>query len=329
MARRMRRQIGLPTMVRGALELERSVGKRIAQSMAELGEFRFRELLRAKLKREPWIDDEVNEEVGGDTGADLDQASAAVEVFFRRVRYLGPLRELPKMLYSPGPDQVDLGTRGEFAAAVLHSQGDRIVRAPVPGGTEASLSLRDALILWLRRLNLVDEVNTEDKGRLGISLTVRPFGTDREVDTTSVGVGVSQALPVVLLCLMAEPGTAILIEQPELHLHPAMQLELADFLLACAATGRQILVESHSEHIVNRLRYQVAADASGEVAGLVRLLFAEQEAGITTYRTSAINEYGGLDADWPKGFLNVGADEAARLLRQNLAKKRAESGEPS
>jgi predicted ATPase len=128
---------------------------------------------------------------------------------------------------------------------------------------------------------------------------------------------------------MAEPGTAVLIEQPELHLHPAMQLELADFLLACAGTGRQVLVESHSEHLVNRLRYHVAADTSGRAVDLIGLLFAEQEAGITAYRTSSINEYGGLDADWPKGFLNVAADEAARLLRQNLARKKAESGEDS
>jgi predicted ATPase len=329
MIRRVRQQFTDQAMVRSALELDRKTGNKVAQSMATLGEFGFRELLKEKLSKEPWIDDVINEEVGGDTGADLDQASSVVEGFFRRVRYLGPLRELPKLLYNPGPDQVDLGTRGEYAAAVLHSQGDRIVQAPLPGGGEARLPLREALSLWLRRLNLVDDVKTEDLGRLGISLTVRPFDTDRDVDTTSVGVGVSQALPVVLLCLMAEPGTAVLIEQPELHLHPAMQLELADFLLACAGTGRQVLVESHSEHLVNRLRYHVAADTSGRAVDLIGLLFAEQEAGITAYRTSSINEYGGLDADWPKGFLNVAADEAARLLRQNLARKKAESGEDS
>ncbi len=329
MIRRVRQQFTDQAMVRSALELDRKTGNKVAQSMATLGEFGFRELLKATLNKEPWIDDEINEEVGGDTGADLDQASLVVERFFRRVRYLGPLRELPKLLYNPGPDQVDLGTRGEYAAAVLHAQGDRVVHAPLPGGGEARLPLREALILWLQRLNLVDGVRTEDLGRLGISLKVRPFDVDRDLDTTSVGVGVSQALPVVLLCLMAEPGTAVLIEQPELHLHPAMQLELADFLLACAATGRQVLVESHSEHLVNRLRYHVAADTSGRAAGLIGLLFAEQDAGITTYRTSAINEYGGLDADWPKGFLNVAADEAARLLRQNLARKKSESGEDS
>lgn len=329
MDRVIRQQISDPEFVmqRLAVKVNTKAQKGIAQSMAELGEFGFREALRKKLAKEPWIDDEIDQPVRGDTGLDIDQASAVVEGFFRRVRYLGPLRELPKLLYSPGPDQIDLGTRGEFAAAVLHSQGDRVVLAPLPSGGEERIPLREALSLWLRKLNLVDDVKTEDRGRLGISLTVRPFDTDREVDTTSVGVGVSQALPVLLLCLMAEPGTAVLIEQPELHLHPAMQLELADFLLACAGTGRQVIVESHSEHLVNRLRYHVAADTTGRATNLVGLLFAEQEAGITTYRNSSINEYGGLDEDWPRGFLNVAADEAARLLRQNLARKKAESGE--
>ena len=58
---------------------------------------------------------------------------------------------------------------------------------------------------------------------MGIGLSVTPPGIDREVDLTSVGVGVSQVLPVILLCLLAEPGTLVVLEQPELHLHPKLQ----------------------------------------------------------------------------------------------------------
>ena len=112
-----------------------------------------------------------------------------------------------------------------------------------------------------------------------------------------------------------------MIEQPELHLHPAMQLKLADFLLECARTGRQVVVETHSEHIVNRLRLRSMEDPE-ENGNLVRLLFAGQENGNTVYRSSDVNELGGLDEDWPEGFLDVGANEAASFMRVSIGKMR-------
>ena len=137
----------------------------------------------------------------------------------------------------------------------------------------------------------------------------------------SIGVGVSQVLPVLVLCLITEPNQVVMIEQPELHLHPAMQLKLADFLLECARTGRQVVVETHSEHIVNRLRLRSMEDPE-ENGKLVRLLFAEQENGNTVYRSSDVNELGGLDEDWPEGFLDVGANEAASFMRVSIGKMR-------
>jgi predicted ATPase len=114
----------------------------------------------------------------------------------------------------------------------------------------------------------------------------------------------------------------VVIEQPELHLHPAMQLKLADFLLACVKTGRQILVETHSEHLVNRLRLRSAENPETN-AQLIRLLFAEQQESNTVYRSSDVNDEGGLEESWPEGFLDVGANEAAEFLRMNIQKWRA------
>ena len=116
---------------------------------------------------------------------------------------------------------------------------------------------------------------------MGIGLSVTPRGTGRAVDLTSVGVGVSQVLPVLLLCLLAEPGTLVILEQPELHLHPRLETLLADFLLACARAGRQLLVETHSAHLVNRLRYHIAKDETDSTYELVGLVFAENHHGVT------------------------------------------------
>ena len=301
----------------------------IAKSMVGLGEIEFTERLRKKLKGQVWLDEEISDDAGGDPREQLWPGTRAAETLFRNVSYLGPLREQPNVLYSPGPGEIDLGPKGEYSAAVLHSQtqAGRVVQTPLPDGGVRPMRLGEALNLWLAELGLADSATATDRGRLGIGLTVSPVGSGKNVDLTSVGVGVSQALPVLLLCLLAGRGTVVLLEQPELHLHPAMQLKLADFLLACARSGRQIILETHSEHLVNRLRRHVAEDQSGENRETVRLLFAEQDHGVTSYRYSDINELGGLAEDWPKGFLDVASEEAGELLRLNLRRRSAsESG---
>ena len=190
-----------------------------------------------------------------------------------------------------------------------------------PRGHGERCRLDAALNYWLREFDLAENARSEDRGRIGIGLSVTPKGLEREVDLTSVGVGVSQVLPVILLCLLAEPGTLVVLEQPELHLHPRLQQDLADFLLACSRSGRQIVLETHSEHLVNRLRYRIAQDESDEAHALVGLVFAENDDGITRYREPEINVYGGLGEDWPAGFLDLTAREAQELVRESLAKR--------
>ena len=302
----------------------------LARSIRSQGEGTFRRALRPGLSRLDLIEDEVLLEQSGTAVEVLARSGAVAQRFFsNRIEYLGPLREAPHALYDPGPTQTDLGPTGKFAAAVLHAQAEsRIVMPTIPGSQLDSrrvVPLNEALNSWLQWFGLADEATSEDLGRLGIGLSVTPSALGRPVDLTSVGVGVSQVLPVVLLCLLAKPGTLIILEQPELHLHPRLQQDLADFLLACVETGRQLVIESHSEHLVNRLRRRVAADDTDRTRDLVKLVFAESTEGITTYRESKINPYGGLDDDWPDGFLDLGARESRALIKESATKRRRDS----
>lgn len=309
-------------------EEERS---QLARSIRSQGEATFRRGLREELPGPDRIEDEVLLEQSGTAVEVLARSGAVAQRFFSNsIEYLGPLREAPHALYDPGPTQTDLGPTGKFAAAVLHAQADsRIVMPAIPdsqpGRLPRTVPLNEALNSWLQWFGLADEATSEDLGRLGIGLSVTPSALGRPVDLTSVGVGVSQVLPVVLLCLLAKPGTLVILEQPELHLHPRLQQDLADFLLACVETGRQLVIESHSEHLVNRLRRRVAADDTDETRDLVKLVFAESSDGITTYRESRINAYGGLDDDWPDGFLDLGARESRALIKESATKRRRDS----
>ncbi len=242
------------------------------------------------------------------------------ELLRDRVRYLGPLRQEPRSFFDLDDEtRPDIGAAGEHLSRVLQWHGTKSV--DVPGLGQADLV--DGLQHWLRELGVVEDVTVEARGRAGVSIEVRPPGLDRRVDLTSVGVGVSQVLPVLAVCLLAEPGDVVMLEQPELHLHPALQMRLADFLLACVESGRQIIVETHSEHLVNRLRRRVAEDDTNDTGKLVRVVFAERDAeGHTALRPSNINPLGGLSQDWPDGFLDLGARDAQKLLQASLAKHR-------
>lgn len=300
----------------------------LIEGLNQVSKDEFRDRVRQALGQADvtWLDEPVRDDPSSELPMLLDRSTFETYELFRNVRYLGPLRAKPQVMYSPGSG-FDLGPEGELAAAYLHHNASRLVPVPSPRGGHQVRPLGEGLNLWLEELGLADRAVTQDRGRLGIGLYVQPVGRRQQVDLTSVGVGVSQALPVVLLCLLAPPGSVVLLEQPELHLHPAMQLRLADFLLACARTGRQIVVETHSEHLINRLRFHVTADETSATAEAVRFLFAEQEDGETVYRVSDVNPVGGLQSDWPKGFLDVAAEESSRLLQQTLVKRKVLSDE--
>jgi hypothetical protein len=329
----VRRQVGLPQdpelfFYQKLAQLPDRKKKLIARCMVQVGEASFRERLRRKFKGQDWIDEEVLVEPSRASSDLLYRAGLITRRFFESsVRYLGPLREAPHVLYDPGPTRVDLGVNGEYSAAVLHAQAQSRVWMPTLQGDGESTDLASALDYWLQQFGMAKRAHAEDRGRIGIGLRVTPIHAERSVDLTSVGVGVSQVLPVILLCLLAHPGTLVVLEQPELHLHPALQQELGDFLLACVRSGRQLLVETHSEHLINRLRRRVAEDESEQTQRLVGLLFAEQHNGHTNYRVSEVNALGGLDEDWPEGFLDLGAREAQALVGSSLEKRRRRSRE--
>ena len=108
------------------------------------------------------------------------------------------------------------------------------------------------------------------KGRPEHEVRVKVSGGSDEVLLTDIGFGLSQVLPVLVQSFYAPPNSTILMEQPELHLHPRVQKELADFFIAAAGARQettqgksierrtQFLIESHSEHFLRRLQRRIA-----------------------------------------------------------------------
>jgi predicted ATPase len=256
-----------------------------------------------------------------------DSVTEAREFLATRVQHLGPLRMDPKVVYTSSPSGIPgfIGMKGEYTASVLHNSGQqRIDHSPrIPGENAAPQTLLAAVNKWAVYLGVADRFKTVDRGRLGLQLTVIQPDINLELDLTSVGTGVSQILPVLVMCLQAPPGSLLLIEQPELHLNPAVQQRLADFLLAVAASGRQLIVETHSDYLVTRLRRSTAEDPSGETRDRIALIFAERHVAATEYITVKPEQDGSM-TNWPRGFFDDAAEDSKALVKALLDSLNAE-----
>ena len=252
--------------------------------------------------------------------------------FFRfGVHYLGPLRDEPRPLYplQAMSSPTDVGPKGELTAAVLHLNSLRIVDYITPTGflpDKADLirqkaRLVDAVGAWLQYLGVAVDVETSEKGKFGHELRVRTSKNMEFQDLTNVGVGVSQVLPIIVTCLLAPKGSTIILEQPELHLHPAVQARLADFFISMVALDKQCIIETHGEHLVDRLRLRIVCDDSDLLLDSTKIFFFSQQTGVTTYREIAVNEYGAIE-DWPDDFFDQSQKQSEQITMKALERRR-------
>lgn len=232
------------------------------------------------------------------------------------IRYLGPLREEPQVVSATGARyrNVPAGSHGEYTADLLARSKNRNIPFRDHKRRLLKEKLPDAVSLWTAYLGVGETVGVEDQGKLGRGLRITVNGIPR--DLTTIGVGASQLLPVITIVLAADAGSIVMLEQPELHLHPAVQSRLADFFLF-ARPDVTLIVETHSEYLVTRMRRRAA---EGSIGGdKVALMFAEQIDGTTQVRRLHMDSLGDLDV-WPAGFFDT-QEEESRALVAAISKK--------
>lgn len=234
------------------------------------------------------------------------------ENLFARIRYLGPLREYPDRHYVwDGSDPADMGKRGEKAIhALLASKSSTDIPA-------ADVKISE----WLKKLGLIESF--EIKASAGIEnfykVWVRRNPKSPEVSLADVGFGVSQILPVLTLCFYAPKGSILILEHPEIHLHPSAQAGLADVLIdAIKAREVQIIVESHSEHLLRRLQRRVAEEALSPDD--IALYFCDMLEGESTLDPLMVDSYGNI-SNWPEDFFGDQFGEIAAMSEAGLQRK--------
>ena len=256
----------------------------------------------------------------------LDQVQALRRWLAESVSYLGPVRASPERFYLI-EDVPRIGPLGENTIAVLSRRWaeKRYTTSPPVGVNRMRSTLGKAVQRWLTELGFRYQLSHKSEGDVLFELQLKlpNFGRGKTVSPRDVGYGLSQVLPVVVAGHLAEPGDLLMLEQPELHLHPAVQARLGDFLVSLARTGKNVLAESHSEHIVTRLRRRIAEDASNELRERIRVMFVEQEPSgwRSRIRPLEFDRLGGL-VDWPLGFFDHAEDEFEAMSQAAVQKLR-------
>jgi hypothetical protein len=223
------------------------------------------------------------------------QIRNALVTVFASIRYLGPLRALPDELVAiRGVSARYLGAAGEQTGQALAAKPELI----------------EEVNAWFSRFSIPYQLefsvavfgDDEDGPQAGM-LLLRHSSSGTLVSMRQVGFGIGQVMPVLVQSLLSVDDL-IVIEQPELHLHPALQSELGDlFINACNERGNRFLIETHSEHLLMRLGRRIREGAIPP--DFVKVIYVDTRAdGTAAIRELSLDEDGALIDGWPGGFFD-------------------------
>lgn len=221
-------------------------------------------------------------------------------------------REIFASPQSSRPIHADVGTKGEFAAWWLEKHSDNDVDPARRMPSETGTTLRRQVGAWGSELFPGFEATAQSLQKTGlVQLQLRTQITEDWRRPSNVGYGLSYAFPIFVAGLLARPGQLLFIDSPEAHLHPKAQSKMGIFLATMANAGVRVVVETHSDHVLNGARLAVRDKAikAEDVAIHFFSGVTEKMNGIVSLR---MDKNGAIDS-WPGGFFDQSERDLTRL----------------
>lgn len=260
----------------------------------------------------------------------LSDFALETERMLNALSYLGPLRSHPERIYPwSGETPQDVGMRGEYAVAALlaaEADGRKLNR----GKKQQRSSFAKFVAEWMIEMGVIDSFTVKPvaKGRKEYEVLIKTHADSPEVKLTDVGFGISQVLPALVEAFYARPNSTIWMEQPEIHLHPQVQAHLADVFISAVQAWEggqprnvQLIVESHSEHFLNRLQRRVA---EGVIApDDVAIYFCKRSGKFAELEPLRLDLYGDIE-NWPEHFFGNEMEDVAGRTKAAMARRIAD-----
>jgi ABC-type ATPase involved in cell division len=231
------------------------------------------------------------------------------------VVYLSAARQVETEVF-PVPQEMDgstgdVGPIGQFAAWWLHQEGDsKVALDRCCKSAPSTSTLRHQVNAWASNLFPNAEINAVPLLRTSLMrLELRSGPTSDWSRPANVGYGISYAFPILVAGLCVCSGQPVIVDSPEAHLHPRAQSGIGGFLAQMAAAGTQILVESHSDHVLNGIRIAVREGVIDPAKVAIYFFASRPDAQVTRLAL----DRNGTVSNWPEGFFDQSEKDLANL----------------
>lgn len=256
----------------------------------------------------------------------IDGIKDLINDFFKNLSYIGPLREQPKDEYSLKGENNYVGTKGENIAEVLENHSnDPIEYCQITNYNESikysrvKSTLIEAVNYWVCDIfNLSNNIYATRNDDAYSIILVNKAGIKTTIK--HVGFGISQILPIIVEGLRIPIGSTLILEQPEIHLHPKIQSILFDFLNSLVYQGKSVLIETHSDHLITRMRRRIAEDESNTLINKINLTFIESLDSEILFRNIDLDDFGAIGY-FPEDFIERPDIELKAILKAQMKKR--------
>ncbi len=267
----------------------------------------------------------------GGRSSEVFNKTGQLPVFSDQFHYLVAERNGPRDLSEVSDEHyVTTGLAGEHTAdAISRAEAQTLTVDEKLCLVSGSNLFKVQLEAWMRLLVPNIQLFSHPYPEINrVRLSIEKAGTPvAPLSPTSTGFGISYVLPIIVSGLLCPPGAMLIVENPEAHLHPAAQSAVAQFLAAVASTGVQVVIETHSENVINGVRLAAINDMID--FNKVGLIFFSAKDGDTQPKIESIS----VDAlaelsAWPRGFFDQQGSDLAALMKARKAKRAAMEAKP-
>ena len=261
----------------------------------------------------------------GPADSSKNQFTSALEELFDRVPYIGPVRIQPQRHHHwKGTHPKGIDQWGGGAIDAILSAGVRKLKS---SNKEDAVLIEDRISEWLQKMELAHSfrvIPTKSLDDQNYEVRIRKSPSSAEVTLADMGYGLADVLPMLIYFYYVEEGSTLILEQPGVHLHPKVQADLADLLIKVInERNLQILVESHSEHLLTRLQLRIAEQKIG--ADQTALYFCKNENGTSNIKPLELDDLGNIK-NWPKDFFGNVRGDLLKMTREQMKRQKEAEG---
>jgi len=232
--------------------------------------------------------------------------NSRVRRYLGDLSFIGPIRDNPHRIYEITNETYNtVGSKGENMPNLIKKIGDD----------------NDELNSWVKRFGFGDRIKLKHHYSNTYSLRFEKEDSHFYTSIANAGFGASQVLPLIVQAIVSPKRSITIAEQPEIHLNPKIQCELAELFASMAKKGQTVVVETHSEHLLLRLRRLIAEEKLN--ADDVAIYFVEREGHESTIKEIKLQEDGHIKPiDWPKDFFGESLKESLAMASQQAKRKK-------